>query len=129
MEDLGEEELYIKKQDKHIPKVVGKEIAVSQNEKEMIVQEDTTGFNTLDQFHAQYKDCMCCPLGSSRQNIVFGAGNPQAKLMLIGEAPGAEEDKTGLPFVGRAGHLLDKILAAIDLKREEIFIGSKRRRC
>lgn len=56
--------------------------------------------------------------------LVFGVGNPNADLMLIGEAPGAEEDKQGEPFVGRAGQLLDKILAAIDFDREDVYIGN-----
>lgn len=65
---------------------------------------------------------MKCQLGSTRKNFVFGVGNPKAKLVLIGEAPGADEDEQGEPFVGRAGQLLNKILAAVQLKREDVYI-------
>ncbi|MCC5787117.1 MAG: uracil-DNA glycosylase [Phycisphaerales bacterium] len=58
------------------------------------------------------------------QNIVFGEGSPSARLMFVGEAPGAEEDKTGRPFVGRAGQLLDKMIEAMGLKREEVYIAN-----
>ncbi len=68
--------------------------------------------------------CNRCDLRRSANNIVFGQGNPQANLMFVGEAPGAEEDKQGLPFVGAAGQLLDKILAAIELNREEVYIAN-----
>ncbi len=64
----------------------------------------------------------CCQLCNQATNVVFGEGNPNAELMFIGEAPGAEEDATGRPFVGAAGRLLDKIIAAIGLKREDVYI-------
>lgn len=80
--------------------------------------------NRLDDFHLQIKDCVKCPLGYSRTHLVFGSGNPQAKLMCIGEAPGAEEDKQGLPFVGRAGKVLTQLLAAIGFTREEVYIAN-----
>lgn len=63
--------------------------------------------------------CQKCPLGKTRTNIVFSDGNETAKVMLIGEAPGFNEDQTGKPFVGRAGQLLDKILASVGLSREK----------
>ena len=66
--------------------------------------------------------CTRCPLYATATRPVPGEGNPQAELMLVGEAPGATEDETGRPFVGQAGQLLTKILAAIELKREEVFI-------
>src|SRR4051812_24191320 len=69
------------------------------------------------------KDCTRCPqLAATRTTVVFGAGNADADLMFVGEAPGANEDKLGLPFVGQAGKLLDKLLAEIGLIREEVFI-------
>ena len=71
---------------------------------------------------AEIEACRACGLGTLRHRSVPGMGNPQAKLVFVGEAPGAEEDNQGLPFVGRAGQLLDKILAAIDLKREDVHI-------
>lgn len=66
--------------------------------------------------------CRACNLGAQRGCSVPGTGHPRAKLVFVGEAPGAEEDRQGIPFVGRAGQLLDKILAAIDLKREDVHI-------
>ena len=66
--------------------------------------------------------CSLCSLSEQRKNIVFGAGNPQARLVLVGEAPGHEEDEQGIPFVGEAGKLLDKILQAMNLSRNEVFI-------
>ncbi len=78
----------------------------------------------LDSFYNEIKDCQLCPLGATRTKFVFGVGNPNADLMLIGEAPGRNEDLQGEPFVGRAGQLLDKILAAINLSREEVYIAN-----
>ncbi len=66
--------------------------------------------------------CKKCPLGLTRLKAVFGMGNPYSKVMFIGEGPGWEEDHQGLPFVGKAGHLLDKILAAIGLNRGVVYI-------
>ncbi len=66
--------------------------------------------------------CRACTLGAGRMNSVPGTGNPHAKLVFVGEAPGAEEDKQGIPFVGRAGGLLDKILQAINLERKDVQI-------
>ncbi len=67
-------------------------------------------------------DCRRCKLAATRRNIVFGMGNPRADLMFVGEAPGADEDEQGLPFVGRAGQLLTKIIQAIDMRREDVYI-------
>ena len=64
-----------------------------------------------------------CDLKKHAKNIVFSDGNPKSKIMLIGEAPGANEDHEGLPFVGRAGQLLDKMLSAIDLDRRKVYIS------
>ncbi|MFM8178227.1 MAG: uracil-DNA glycosylase, partial [Candidatus Kapaibacterium sp.] len=66
--------------------------------------------------------CTNCALGATRTKFVFGTGNPDADIVVIGEAPGADEDASGEPFVGRAGQLLTKILEAVDLRREEVFI-------
>ena len=65
-----------------------------------------------------------CNLKKQSKNIVFSDGNPNSKIMLIGEAPGANEDEEGLPFVGRAGALLDKMLSAIDLDRKKVYISN-----
>ncbi len=66
-------------------------------------------------------NCSKCSLGDNRTNMVFGDGNPKAHIMFIGEAPGADEDRTGIPFVGRAGQLLTKALLALDLHRERDY--------
>ncbi len=68
--------------------------------------------------------CTGCKLSGGRRNVVFGSGNADAELMLIGEGPGAEEDRQGLPFVGPAGELLTKILSAIDVERSEVYIAN-----
>ena len=67
-------------------------------------------------------DCQRCKLAGGRKTIVFGQGHPQARLMFVGEAPGADEDEQGLAFVGRAGQLLTKIIEAIGLTREDVYI-------
>ncbi len=77
---------------------------------------------TLADLDRQICTCVKCPLGHTRTRFVFGVGNPHATLMLIGEAPGADEDAQGEPFVGRAGQLLNKILDAIHFKREDVYI-------
>jgi len=79
---------------------------------------------TLDEFNNKINTCQLCGLSETRNKFVFGEGNPNADLMLIGEAPGAEEDKSGIPFVGRAGKLLNDILIAIGFKREDVFIAN-----
>ncbi len=73
---------------------------------------------------AEAGQCRKCQLGSIRRNCVPGEGHPRARIMFVGEAPGADEDAQGRPFVGRAGQLLDKIIAACGLKREDVFIGN-----
>ena len=76
----------------------------------------------LEAVRTELGDCRRCPLGDRRQHLVFGEGNPSAGLVFVGEAPGADEDAQGRPFVGRAGQLLTKIIAAMGLKREEVYI-------
>ncbi len=78
----------------------------------------------LSTLYEQIHTCMKCKLGATRTNFVFGVGNPNADIMIIGEAPGADEDAQGEPFVGRAGQLLTKILEAIGLRREEVYIAN-----
>jgi len=77
---------------------------------------------SLEDIRNNLGDCQRCKLSPGRKNIVFGSGNPHAVLMFVGEAPGADEDEQGLPFVGRAGQLLTKIIEAMGLKREEVYI-------
>jgi DNA polymerase len=79
----------------------------------------------LNAIRADIGDCTRCKLhGLGRRQIVFGVGNPNADLMFVGEAPGADEDVQGIPFVGRAGQLLTKIIEAIGLKREDVYIAN-----
>src|SRR5262249_11296320 len=80
---------------------------------------------TLTLIREEIGDCTRCKLDTlGRRQIVFGVGNPNADLMFVGEAPGADEDIKGEPFVGRAGQLLTKIIEAIDLKREDVYIAN-----
>jgi len=78
--------------------------------------------DSLESFRESICRCKKCSLGNTRTNFVFGVGNPHADIVFVGEAPGEKEDLIGEPFVGRAGKLLDNILKAIDLNREDIYI-------
>ena len=78
----------------------------------------------LEALNAEYADCRLCPLSGTRTYVVFGSGNPDAKLMFVGEAPGFEEDQQALPFVGAAGQLLTKIIEAMKLKRGDVYIAN-----
>ena len=78
--------------------------------------------SVLEAVREELGDCRRCSLGSLRSHLVFGEGNPHAELVFVGEAPGADEDAQGRPFVGRAGQLLTRIIAAMGLKREEVYI-------
>ena len=82
---------------------------------------------TFEGIHAEIGDCTRCPLHLKRTNVVHTEGNRKARLMFVGEAPGADEDIQARPFVGRAGQLLTKIIEAIGLKREEVLIGNVNR--
>lgn len=80
---------------------------------------------TLEALETACQSCLNCPLGKTRTNLVFGVGVPNAKVMFVGEGPGAQEDAQGKPFVGQSGQLLDKYLNLIDLDREKnIYIGN-----
>jgi uracil-DNA glycosylase len=78
----------------------------------------------LKEVYEQARGCIACQLHQTRTQVVFGAGNADADLMFIGEAPGADEDRLGLPFVGRAGKLLDQLLGEIGLERGDVFIAN-----
>ncbi|HEY6906415.1 MAG TPA: uracil-DNA glycosylase [Ignavibacteriaceae bacterium] len=80
--------------------------------------------DTLEELNNLIKDCTNCALHKSRNKFVFGVGNPNADVLVVGEGPGAEEDKQGEPFVGRAGKLLNDILKAIKFEREEVYIAN-----
>lgn len=81
-------------------------------------------FTSPDEHCQAICNCTLCPLGQTRNKFVYGVGNPNADILFIGEAPGKDEDLQGEPFVGRAGKLLDKILAAIGLTRQDIYIAN-----
>ena len=89
---------------------------------ENIKREEWEFAETLEELNNKINNCQKCALGKMRTNFVFGVGNPKADVVVIGEAPGADEDAQGEPFVGRAGQLLNKILEATGFKREEVFI-------
>jgi uracil-DNA glycosylase len=77
----------------------------------------------LKKISQEMGDCQLCPLGKTRKNLVFGVGNPEARIVFVGEAPGADEDEQGLPFVGRAGQLLtDIIVKGMKLQRKDVYI-------
>lgn len=79
----------------------------------------------LNELYAPYQKCIKCPLGNQgRTRVVFGAGDPDAAIFLIGEGPGAQEDAQGIPFVGKAGQLLNKALEAVNINRTDIFISN-----
>lgn len=85
---------------------------------------DAIGKMGWDELATAVRSCTKCPLHATRTNGVFGVGNPGARWLIIGEAPGADEDKQGEPFVGRAGQLLNSMLKAIGLAREQVFIAN-----
>ena len=81
-------------------------------------------YDNWEQLEADANQCRKCKLCQNRTNVVFGTGNKKADLMFIGEGPGADEDKQGIPFVGRAGKLMNMAFEAIGLKREEVYIAN-----
>jgi uracil-DNA glycosylase family 4 len=96
-------------------------LETQEREDTMLVAEKAA---ELEKIAEQVEKCCKCGLGSSRTNAVPGEGNPDARIMFVGEAPGADEDAQGRPFVGRAGQLLDKIINACGLKRSDVFIAN-----
>jgi uracil-DNA glycosylase len=79
---------------------------------------------TLEEIRAEMGDCRRCKLYGGRTRLVFGDGDPHARLMFVGEAPGADEDQQGVPFVGAAGQLLNRMLTNLGLRREEVYIAN-----
>ena len=80
--------------------------------------------SSLATLEAQAQVCTVCRLAETRTNVVFGAGNPDADVMFVGEGPGQQEDEQGLPFVGRSGQLLEQLLGEIGLMRDDVYIGN-----
>jgi DNA polymerase len=100
-------------------------VGVSNDDPTTPVMFSRNAAEALAAIRADIGDCTRCKLHTlGRRQIVFGVGNPEADLMFVGEAPGADEDVHGIPFVGRAGQLLTKIIEAIDLKRDDVYIAN-----
>ena len=91
---------------------------------EILMPRKSRDIETLEEIRADLGECTRCPLHHDRLNIVFGEGNPSARLMFVGEGPGADEDREGRPFVGRAGQLLTKMIQAMNLDRSEVYISN-----
>lgn len=90
----------------------------------LLSRQETRPLPTLEAIRTELGDCFRCRLHEGRQSVVFGEGNAHAALVFVGEAPGREEDLQGRPFVGQAGELLTRIIEAIDLRREEVYIAN-----
>src|SRR4030065_366829 len=132
LRESGEEELHLK------PEILLK-FTNTKSAKEVMQRQPATTLTTvsdtktkgkipknpeLEKFHQEIKDCTKCRLHQGRTKFVFGVGNPKAEVMFIGEGPGRDEDLKGEPFVGRAGQLLDKILASIGFDRQIVYIAN-----
>jgi len=112
--DLGFEEFYLPDSTRPKNRMAVKRLKL----------DDFENSDSLEVLDATIKRCRRCSLGKTRTNFVFGVGNPNAEIMFIGEAPGRDEDLQGKPFVGRAGKLLDKMLADIGIDRNEVYIAN-----
>jgi len=107
------------------PSLIPDEEFMKKSSKSAVVKSaKTDSYETLEQIAAAVKVCQKCVLGSTRTNAVPGQGNPKARLVFIGEGPGADEDAQGVAFIGRAGKLLTDIITAMGLTRDEVFIGN-----
>jgi len=104
--------------------IYGNEIYYNVDFEEIALPAAERKAQMLDACYEKMKSCSKCGLAASRHHVVYGAGNPDARLVLIGEAPGREEDLQGKPFVGAAGQLLTKILKAINLSRDDVYISN-----
>jgi len=117
---------------KPVPKIIHEPVLQYKPSEENIVVKESTGTisedfecsTDLEDLYSKIHNCKKCSLGNTRNKFVFGVGNPNADAMLIGEAPGADEDKLGEPFVGKAGKLLNDILKAINFEREDVYIAN-----
>ena len=101
---------------------VPESVAATGSEQPLEETVEQPAVGDLEAFRRQICDCTRCRLGATRQQFVFGSGDPAAGIMFIGEAPGAEEDRVGQPFVGKAGQLLTKIIEAMGLSRDAVYI-------
>jgi uracil-DNA glycosylase family 4 len=87
-----------------------------------VMYHESPAVETLEEIRSELGECRRCELGRTRTNLVFGVGNPHARLVFVGEAPGRDEDQKGEPFVGDAGQLLTKIIRAMGFERNEVYI-------
>ncbi|MBI4041085.1 MAG: uracil-DNA glycosylase [Deltaproteobacteria bacterium] len=101
-----------------------KSLGVDTVPKSVTQKQAVSSHETLEDIHQDLGECTRCGLCHGRRHIVFGEGNPKAELMFVGEGPGEEEDKTGRPFVGRAGQLLTKIIEAMKFDRKDVYIAN-----
>ena len=99
-----------------------KDKPVERNIEYGLIREDWMNSESIDELNKNICECKKCPLAKTRTNFVFGTGNPNTDVVVVGEAPGRDEDAQGKPFVGRAGQLLTDILKAINFTRDEVFI-------
>ncbi|HYY53516.1 MAG TPA: uracil-DNA glycosylase [Myxococcales bacterium] len=97
-------------------------LAPSRREVEADRSQPTVKLSLLEAVRSEIGECTRCKLHKGRRNIVFGVGSPEARLMFVGEAPGEDEDLQGYPFVGKAGQLLTKMIEAMGLRREDVYI-------
>jgi DNA polymerase len=122
---INDEEVSLKKQIN--PEIREKEISYNSkinNSDKVSIDLDWQKSNSLPELNSKIHNCLECPLGETRKSFVFGSGNPNSKILIIGEAPGADEDEQGLPFIGRAGQLLTKIIEAINFNRDDLYIAN-----
>jgi uracil-DNA glycosylase len=122
LKDIGYTDLYLIPS-QSIPSPLSPALSPGTGEREQD-SPSPAGSSSLAALAAAAEGCTRCRLAQGRQTVVFGSGNPDADLMFIGEAPGAEEDRQGLPFVGAAGELLTKIIQAMDLRRDDVYIAN-----
>jgi len=108
-----------------IPEAAPHLVASAEQGKETTMKDSLNAADaheTLEQIRKHLGACQRCKLGATRKNLVFGVGNPKARLVFVGEGPGADEDAQGEPFVGDAGKMLNRIIAAMELRREDVYI-------
>jgi len=106
------------------PATTGRNVRTRSSAGETDTIPETWSNRSLEEIRSDLGECTRCRLHEHRTNIVFGEGNPAAELVFVGEGPGADEDRTGRPFVGKAGKLLDRIIEAIGMKRAEVYIAN-----
>lgn len=107
---------------KDSPEIKGNAIIAHDLDESQQTSNEVRDLSELESFHEKIKGCLRCELGGKRKKFVFGSGKENSDIMFIGEAPGEEEDRTGKPFVGAAGELLTKIIEAMHLKRDDVYI-------